>query len=254
MNYFFFLHREGLANRLNIPKFRNDGGRRADMELFAARVSEGRWNFFQPEVQETEHFWFPEADDTNQHDLFFICTKSEFEAQCASETLIHLNTYTEMAPDYRCNISISNAAGAETSYQSEYPFKMIKARGGLTSSIDTLWNASGETNGVFIRNVFHEPINEIYSGQILDTVDGRVRDSIELTTNMTNFVDLSRYHGKRGLYLTAKGFLGIPVYFSQSHSGALSLEHTHPPHESVQGANIAKRVKEYRDAVAKKVR
>lgn len=254
MNYYFFLYREGYANRLNIPRFRNDSTHKPDMELYAASVRDGAWHFYRPESIVDQNFWYVDANAENRNDLFFICLPDEFELQKKSERLIYLNDYTKTAPDYRCNILIKNDVGGFTSYQSEYPFSMVGRRGGLISSIDTLKNDSGKMNALFIRNVFHEPIQDNYPATILETANNTVLDEIELRTNTSNFIDLAPFRGHNGLYVMAKGFLGVPVYFSEGPSGALSMEHTHPPHESVRGPSMPALVKRYRDEIAKKIR
>ena len=235
MNYFFLLTKEDLKSKLSIPKFKNSGEFCKNYELFGARIDNQKWKFYEPECMESENFWKVESDEKNIYDIFFLASKDQFHLQSNSNKLLDLNKFTNTFPDYRANLSVINEAGAISSYQSEYPYQMTQKKGSIYSSISTLGNFNALENGVFIRNIYNEPIQEEFDGYIYDYKSGKVLKKVTLLTNSCSFISFEHIKDNGSLILFCKGYLGVPIYFSKSKAGNLSLEHTHPPHENIQG-------------------
>ena len=68
--------------------------------------------------------------------------------------LCDIEDFTDTTPDFRANLLIKNKAGGFSSYQSDYPYRMVKARGSLYSDCGLLTNPNGSKIGVFIRNIY----------------------------------------------------------------------------------------------------
>ena len=235
MNYFFLLVKEDLKSNLSIPKFKNSGEFSKNLQLFGARIEEQKWKFYKPECIETENFWNVESDNKNFNDIYFLASTEQFDLQTNSDNLLDLNNFTNTFPDYRANLSVKNKAGAISSYQSEYPYQMTQRKGSIYSSISTLGNFNALENGVFIRNIFDEPFQDEFDGYIYDYKAGNILKKVTLISNSCNFISFEDIEDNGSLILFCRGFLGVPIYFSESKAGNLSLEHTHPPHENIQG-------------------
>jgi len=253
MNYFFFIHIDNYVSEITLPKFTNSGSYDKDMKLKAGRIIDRKWKFYDPECSESKDFWSVTATEDNKNDIFFLCSDQQIERQEESESLIKLNSFTDTFPDFRSNLSIKNTSCGFSSYQAEYPFQMTLKKGNLYSSISSLSNFKAKKNGVFVRNIFHLPIYDEYSAFIYDDHQKKVVDRFTLTSNSTNFISFKNYDNTSSLYLFCEGYIGIPVYFSESSSGNISLEHTHPPHENIQGDIRHKIVSQLKNDLHKKI-
>ena len=253
MNYFFFIHIDDYVSEITLPKFQNSGSYDKDMRLKAGRVIDGKWEFYDPECIESNDFWSVTSTVENKNDIFFLCSDQQIKKQKESGSLIRLNDFTDTFPDFRSNLSIRNTSGGFSSYQAEYPFQMTLKKGNLYSSISSLANFKAKKNGVFIRNIFHLPIFNEYSAFIYDDHQKEVVDRFTLTSNSTNFISFEDYDHTSSLFLFCEGFIGVPVFFSESSSGNISLEHTHPPHENIQGELRHKIVSRLKNDLYKKI-
>ena len=112
---------------------------------------------------------------------------------------------------------------------------MTQRKGSIYSSISTLGNFHALENGVFVRNIYDEPFQNEFDGYIYDYKSETVLKKVTLITNSCNFISFDDVEDNGSLILFCKDFLGVPIYFSKSKAGNLSLEHTHPPHENIQG-------------------
>ena len=238
MNYFFFSNKDGISSRLEIPKFQNRGNTNPDLRLFSASIKESMWNISAIDCVEDDNFYYVEADKDNIDYIYFLATLSEVGGEnIAVKTLIKYNDFTHTTPDYRANLCVSNFMGGFSSYQSEYPFDMTLRRGSITTSISTLVNRNAMANTIFIRNVFCEPINEDYFAYLVCKKEKIIKKKFLLRSNETSKINLNSDDISSDHYIVTKGFLGIPIYLSESKEGHLSFEHTHPPHSNTHGTN-----------------
>ncbi|MDA9242729.1 hypothetical protein N9P26_01530 [Amylibacter sp.] len=238
MNYFFFSNKDGISSRLEIPKFQNRGKTDPNLRLFSASIKESMWNIAAIDCVEDLNFFYVEANEDNIDCIYFLATLSEVGGEnIAVKTLIKYNDFTQTTPDYRANLCVSNLMGGFSSYQSEYPFDMTLRRGSLITSIATLGNRNAMSNTIFIKNIFCEPINEEYFAYLVCKKDKVIKKKFPLRSNETNKINLSRDDFSSNHYIVTKGFLGIPIYLSESKEGHLSFEHTHPPHSNTHGLN-----------------
>ena len=239
MNYFFFTSSDDYHCRLTIPKFRGDGRTRRENKLICARIVDGAWVFENVEADgEDEAFWFITDKSFQKNDIFFIANRGELFRQKEEINLMELNQFTDTDPAYRANLEVSNFKGGWSSYQSEYPYRMTCRRGTIFSNVATLSNPGAILNGCFLRNIFHAPIIERFRVLVFDSSTENVLLETHATTNTTSYISFDGLPTEQGNFvLWAEGFLGIPIYVSTDQFDNISMEHTHPPHESVHGAD-----------------
>lgn len=255
MNYFFFASSNDYNCRLTIPKFRADGGMRCENRLIRARVINGSWDFQIVQVEnENDAFWYVNDKVFQSNDIFFIATKDEFLHQKQANSLLELNRFTHTDPAFRCNLEVSNPKGGWSSYQSEYPYRMIGGRGTIFSNVATLSNPGVKLNGCFLRNIFIEPIVERFRVLVFNAASGSILLETHAKTNTTSYISFDGLPVEQtDLVLWAEGFLGIPIYVSTDQFNNISMEHTHPPHESVHGAERFALVRKMKDQYEKKL-
>jgi hypothetical protein len=238
VNYFFFSKKHGISSRLEIPKFQNRGKIDPNLRLFCASIRDSMWIITAIDCEEDLNFFYVEANEDNLDYIYFLATLSEVGGEnIAVKTLIKYNDFSYTTPDYRANLCVSNLMGGFSSYQSDYPFNMTLRRGSLMSSISTLGNRDAMVNTVFIRNIFCEPINEEYFAYLVCKKDRVIKKSFALRCNETSKINLNSEDFSASHYIVTKGFLGVPIYLSESKEGHLSFEHTHPPHSNTHGLN-----------------
>lgn len=253
MNYFFFTSSKDFCCRLTIPKFSNFGHQDHEMKLIRARIVDEQWQFCEHSGPSGDYFWEIESDSLSEDDIFFLATEEQLLTQQSSLCLLDLNTYTNTVPDYRCNLEIFNDTGGFSSYQSEYPYQMVTKKGAIYSPVASLSNPRATKNSVFFRNIYEYPVNEVFSGWLVNKRTGEVIRSFELCTNKTNYVSLEDIGEDPDLVFYAKGFLGVPIYVSADKSGQLSFEHTHPPHSNVFGRfDLVNKVKKSIDVIVER--
>ena len=119
--------------------------------------------------------------------------------------------------------------GGFSSYQSEYPYSMITKKGTILSSISSIANSDADKNYVLIKNIFEEPIEEIFKAYLVNYKTKSIEEQFEIKTNYTNCIEISNKLIKPEIFLITDKYLGIPMYVSLKNN-FLSFEHTHPPH------------------------
>ena len=223
---------------MEIPKFQNRGKTDSNLRVFSASIKDQMWIIDAVDCEEDVNFFYVAANEDNMNSIFFLATLSDVGAKnIVVEKLKKYNDFSSTTPDYRANLCVSNLAGGFSSYQSEYPFNMTLRRGSIMSSISTLGNRSAMFNTIFIRNIFCEPINEEYPAYLVCKRDGIVKKTYKLRSNETSKINLTAEDFNPNHYIVTKGFLGVPIYLSESKEGHLSFEHTHPPHSNTHGSN-----------------
>ena len=243
MNYFFSTSTKNISSKLTIPKFQNSGNKNNRLRLYKAEIFDNRWKISSPnDCRETDNFYHLENLDNKS--IFGFGTDEGIKKIRDQNQLCNIEDFTNTIPAFRANLLIKNKAGGFSSYQSEYPHKMILVQGSLYSDCGLLSNPNGSTIGVFIRNIYFLPTNETREIFLYSNSKKRVLQKFQVKLNQTTFIDLTNW--KESLshcYLYANRFLGIPIYMVQYNDGSLSFEHTHPPHESLLGEDRYKRVR-----------
>ena len=212
------------------------------MQLYKAEIASNRWNIYSPkDCIETDYFFHLENLDNSS--IFFYGDDEEIKKIKEKNKLCNIESFTDTSPDYRSNLLIKNKTGGFSSYQSEYPFRMVKAHGSLYSDCGLLTNSAGSRVGVFVRNIHCIPTNKAKDIFLYSNATKSVLQKFKVKLNQTTFIDLSKWKKELSYcYLYAENFLGIPIYMVEYSDGSLSFEHTHPPHESLFGDDRYERV------------
>lgn len=242
MNFFFSTCTKNITPELTIPKFQNSGSRNDGLQLCKAEIVDNCWNVYPlKDCIETDNFYY--LENLDNFSIFLFGDNEGIQKITEKNELCNIEKFTDTSPDYRSNLLIKNKTGGFSSYQSEYPFRMVKARGSLYSDCGLLTTPAGSTVGVFVRNIHCLPINEVKDIFLYSNARKSVLQKFQVRLNQTTFIDLSKWKDELShCYLYADNFLGIPIYLIEYSDGSLSFEHTHPPHESLLGGDRYERV------------
>jgi hypothetical protein len=170
----------------------------------------------------------------NNDIIFFLAKDNEVSSfyKYDNKKLRALNQFTNTIPDFRANLLIQNKEGGFSSYQSDYPSRMISKKGNIISPISSLTNSSADKNLVFIKNIYEKPIAENFKVHFVDLKNKRVVFEKNILTNKTNEIEIQKHFLKPDIFLYTSDYLGIPMYVSIK-KNHISFEHTHPPHEYI---------------------
>ena len=239
MNFFFGVNQGDIQSKISIPKFQNSGKFNRDNLLYSVSIVNSKWFIKKEKTEETESFFKLKANEIDNHKIFFIATDQEVSSYFSNnvgEKLEDLNTFSDTAPSFRCNLKVFKKNNGYSSYQSEDPYVMTKKRGNILSSLYLLTNKNAENNYVLFRNIFHMPTNEEFKIYIVDVENQKVLFEENLKSNYSNLIKIDKKFINKNFYIFTSDYLGIPIYLSEK-NGHLSFEHTHPPHTYILNKN-----------------
>tara|TARA_Y100000816_G_C25998790_1_gene521789 strand:- start:96 stop:857 length:762 start_codon:yes stop_codon:yes gene_type:complete len=241
MNIFFGIESKDFITSLNIPRFRNDISNSSDYSLFRLNIINSNWNIEKLEIRNNSEFYFVNDNILNNEDIFILSNEKEIEKIKNLNEINDLNSFTNTSPAYRANLKISITNGGFSSYQSEYPYKMIKKNGSILSPLSTLLNINAEKNYLIFRNIYYKPILENFDIFLVNIRTKRVLETFIAKTNMTNLIEIDKKLINSENYIFSKKYLGVPIFISIKNKH-LSMEHTHPPHEYIMSKDKFLRV------------
>tara|TARA_Y100001970_G_C14159463_1_gene817631 strand:+ start:722 stop:1483 length:762 start_codon:yes stop_codon:yes gene_type:complete len=232
MNFFYGINANFLKSEIQIPTFQNRNLKKTNLKLFKSYPENKKWVL--KEVLKNkinDYFYIIKNDDFSNKDIFFLADESIFD-KFNNEKLENYNNYTDTSPAFRANLKIYINHGGFSSYQSEYPYSMITKKGTIMSPIASIANSRAEKNYVFIKNIFNEPIEDIFKVYLVNYKLKKIEEQFEIKTNYTNFIEINKQLIKPEVFLVTDRYLGIPMYVSIKNN-FLSFEHTLPPHEYI---------------------
>ena len=253
MNYFFGINNNIFKSKLTIPKFQNrQPHTNKDIKLFKCFPDNNQWNieeiYKNKDSNIKNNFFILNDLEIKNDDIYFLATKNDL-LKFDKFKLDDYNTFTNTIPDFRANFKIffsdKNKLGF-SSYQSEYPFRMIKIKGSILSSVSSIANKEADKNYILLKNIFEKPVQQIFNGYLVDIKQKIILEKYNLKTNYSNLLLINNNYIKPEVYFITDQFLGIPVYISEK-NGHLSMEHTHPPHTHILTGNrynVVKNLKE----------
>ena len=168
MNYFFGINNSIFKSELQIPLFQNKNFKKSNLKVFKCYPKNNKWILEQVFNKEKNDFFFILKNEgilSNQ--IFFLADETilnEFDGN----KLKNFNNFTDTIPAFRANFKIYLNQGGFSSYQSEYPYSMVTKKGTILSSISSLANSDADKNYVLIKNIFEEPIEEIFKVYFLN--------------------------------------------------------------------------------------
>ena len=241
MNFYFAIKSHQYRCKLSIPKFSNSGKIDKSVKLFEAKISKNLWIIKEAKEYDNGNFFILNDKDLDNHKIYFLAKLNEVYGNDSklnfikTNELLNYSNYTATYPDYRSNLRIFDNF-AFSSYQSDYPFKMLNSKSSTLSSIYPLTDYNADNNKIFFRNIYYLPIIEEFFAYIIDITNRKVIRKIKLLSNTTNEINLEKSEIKKNSYFFAKDFTGIPIFISQK-KNSISMEHTHPPHHYLYDNN-----------------
>ena len=191
-------------------------------------------------IEKNDYFYILKNKDIKNNDIFFLDDDSIYD-KFDQEKLIDYNNFTDTNPPYRANFKLYIENGGFSSFQSEYPYKMITNKGSIISSISSLANYEADENYILIKNIFEYPIEDNFTAYLVNYNNKNIVKQFTIKTNYTNCIKIEKEFIKPEIFLITDRYLGIPMYASIKNN-FLSFEHTHPPHAYISSANRFKLV------------
>ena len=234
MKYFFGINNSVFKSELQIPLFQNRNFKKTNMSLFKTYPKNNKWNLEKVSIKKKiDYFFILKKNDISSNEIFFLADDNISDLFNENK-LEKLNNFTDTTPAYRANFKIYLENGGFSSYQSEYPHSMTNKKGTILSSISSIANPDADKNYIFIKNIFEEPIEEIFFAYLVNYNTKKIEEQYEIKTNYTNCIEINKKLIKPDIFLTTDKYLGIPIYVSVKNN-FLSFEHTHPPHSYISG-------------------
>ena len=253
MNYFFGINNNIFKTKLTIPKFQNRSPHtNKDIQLFKCYPDNNEWKveeiYKNKDSNFKNNFFILNDLEIRNNEIYFLATKNDL-LKFDKYKLEDYDDFTNTTPNFRANFEIffsdKNKLGF-SSYQSEYPFRMIKIKGSILSSVSSIANKEADKNYILLKNIFEKPVQQIFNGYLVDINQKIILENYKLKTNYSNLLLIKNNYIKPEVYFITDQFLGIPVYISEK-NGHLSMEHTHPPHTHILSGNkynVVKNLKE----------
>lgn len=248
MNFFFGFKNKLLESKLTIPKFTNYGQSNKDYNLYSAEPKNNKWNYLKIESDlNDKDFYHVNNQIIENKKIFFLAKKNE-EFKFEQNKLVNINKFTDTEPAFRCNLKIYLNNFGFSSYQSEYPYNMVKKKGSILSPISILTDKTAEKNFLIFKNIYEKPINDKFNLYFINIESKKVLLIKELVTNKSNFIELDKNILSPEIYIFSKNYLGIPIFLTIKNNH-LSCEHTHPPHEYILSEDKFFKVSELKNKI-----
>lgn len=236
MNYFFGIKSKHIDCEIRIPIFKNNGERIRSPILISCEIKNDMWFLKKLNINLKNDFFVLNNDQIDNEKVFFVDDGNFFKADNIEKGVFlneiqNFNCLTDTEPQFRCNLKIYNNTGF-SSYQSEYPFKMIERSGNILSPIYPLLNENSNQNLIFLKNIYFKPIYEKFDVYLVDIKKMIIIGKYQAVTNKTNEIVIDNKLIKEDYYIFSQKFIGIPIYVS-IYNNAISMEHTHPPHHYI---------------------
>jgi hypothetical protein len=248
MNFFFGIKNNFFSSHLQIPKFQNRKKIIIDKSIYQIYIKDNKWKIDKLyDCKSNSDFYFLNSRTIDNNKTFFLANDEELK-NFDNLILKDFNNYTDTDPAYRANFKIIYKNEGFSSYQSEYPFSMVKKRGGILSSINSIANRDAQKNFIFLRNIYEKPISIKFNAYIVNIKTKTVEENISIETNYTNSFEINNSLIKPEMFLITKDYLGIPMYVSVNNNH-VSFEHTHPPHEYILSKNKFQKIADLKNEI-----
>jgi len=248
MNFFFGINNDIFKSELQIPNFQNKELKPSQLSLFKCYPKNHIWTLDEIVNRKVnDYFYILNQDDISSKDIYFLADRSILK-NFNKEFLENYNSFTDTDPAFRANFKIFIPNAGFSSFQSEYPYAMIRKLGNIVSAVNSLANVNADQNYILLRNIFIKPVEEIFYAYLIDYKKKRIEEKFELHTNNTNLIEIKKEYIKPEIFFATQKYLGIPIYASKKNN-FLSFEHTHPPHEYILSNNKYLKVKELKTEI-----
>ena len=154
MNFFFGVKNFILNSQLTIPRFQNSKPTKKKYLIYQIKIINGEWKVnHMIHAELNKDFYQVNSNFIDNEDIFCLATKDEIIKleKYNNSRLLNLNDYTDTSPNFRSNLQVSIKGGGFSSYQSEYPFRMVKTKGSILSPLSSLCNINADQNIIFLE-------------------------------------------------------------------------------------------------------
>ena len=246
MNFFFGINNSILNSKITIPRFQNNKPTKKDYKVYQLKINNKKWEISNlDDVVLSDNFYQIDSSASDNGNIFCLATKDEalqFK-ESNSPKLINFSNYTDTLPDFRANLQVSIIGGGFSSYQSEYPFRMVTNKGSMLTALSSLCNKSADKNILFLKNIYELPIHDEFNVFFVNLKTKSVLKREVAATNLTNEIIIEKDFITPEVFLFTDKYIGVPIFCSIKNKH-ISLEHTHPPHEYIMSADKFKVVSE----------
>lgn len=251
MNFFFGIKNNLIFSELKIPIYQNNGNKGEGYFVYGAIPEKNNWSIKKINCDYDKNFFYIDFNYYHKNYIFFLAKQEEVK-KYRDQNLSHLisfNNFTKTSPiEFRSNLSIYLKNKGFSSYQSEYPLNMCKAKGSIFSPLSILLNNDAEKNILFFRNIFYKPVTEKSKLYIVDLKGKKVIEKLFILSNHLNEINIKKEYIEKNYYIFTDKILGIPLFVSIK-NGHLSFEHTHPPHLYLINEDRYKKVSELKQKI-----
>ena len=140
MNFFFGLKDNKFKSNITIPRFQNKSYSQKDYYLYTAFVKNKLWHIEQTNCEYDNDFFYVRSTNIENNLIFFLAKADELNNLNNLKRLNDYNTFSNTTPAFRSNLEIKLEDKGISSYQSEYPFKMVTKTGSIMSSVYSILN------------------------------------------------------------------------------------------------------------------
>ena len=233
MNFFFGIKNSLLSCNLTIPKFQNFGRFSEENLVYEAYPDKNVWCIKILECDQDKSFFFLSNKDIDNRKIFFLANKEDIKKIKKNDQLLYISKFTNTSPTaFRSNLKIFIPNKGFSSYQSEYPFEMVRKNGSILSPAGTLLNEEADKNFIFFKNIFFRPQNNESKLYFINLSKKEVIKEVLIRENYLNEIEVEKKFISKDLYIFTEKCLGIPLFVSIKNDH-ISFEHTHPPHHYI---------------------
>ena len=232
MNFFFCIDNPEFKCRLTLPKFKNEKNLDKNIELFSLTINNNSWNLSRPKYKSDNDFFYIDENNHVLNSIYFLAKKEEADKIIKNNIISNINNTTDTNPAFRANLEVENSSGGFSSYQSDYPFSMIKISSGILSPLSILLSKDAEKNIIYFKNIFFKPEINNCDYYIINYPNKKILEKGTVQTNRTNIINIKNEFIEENNYFFTTSIAGIPIYYYEKNNH-ISFEHTHPPHQYI---------------------
>lgn len=163
-------------------------------------------------------------------------------------SLKKINNFTNTTPEFRVNSRLFLKNGAFSSYQSDYPHKMLNINGSIVSPLNSLLSKHNSNNKIIFINIYEKPIVERINYFIVNIKKEKILKKGFVFTNSMNEINIQKNFIMPENFFFTQKYVGIPVYVSYNKNN-ISCEHTHPMTEYLFGEKKYILVRDFKNKI-----
>ena len=140
MNFFFGINNNYFKSEIQIPLFQNRNFKKQNLKLFKTYPKKNKWILKEiVDKKIDDYFYILKNDDISNNEIYFLTHEDVLETFDENK-LKNFDSFTDTFPEFRANLKLYLNEGGFSSYQSEYPYEMVKKKGLILISISSLAN------------------------------------------------------------------------------------------------------------------